>query len=309
MYLSSIRFYYILFPYLLSLLKSYFPFLPLLFPLILPPASSPIAPQNDPHSPSFFLCLCCVFLSLSFYPSEDEEKEESEGLFEVGIYPKTSGHTWRANWWCCSRVVLTHTQRPPLIFSQTLSPTVFHTRFYSHFKAPWLQGSERLNTVYLQLYWLIGFLSTHTHALQETHAREHKRKACTRKKVWWQYVLELNDPLPATRDKFVLCSVCICACVHVYPCLCVTSHSSEVPVCISPLPLHHESPDRAKYTNVYSFVCHLHIIKVKMVTRIKPQTITTFQNWIWESHIHGPHWQKRVNGIFSKQHSHTLHKI
>lgn len=74
----------------------------------------------------------------------------------------------------------TCTESPPLIFSQTLSLSVSntHTHFHSHFKAPWLQGFEGLNTVYLQPHWLIGFLCTHT---PEAHARAHAR---TQIKSW-----------------------------------------------------------------------------------------------------------------------------
>lgn len=119
----------------------------------------------------------------------------------------------------------THTHRkppPPLIFSQTLSLTVSHSHFYSHFKAQWLQGFEGLNTVYLQPYWLISFLCTNTHTPPETQACRHICTGCTHHTQGLMTIrFGTKWPLPASRDKFVLCfgvHLCMCWCLPLSLC-------------------------------------------------------------------------------------------
>lgn len=111
----------------------------------------------------------------------------------------------------------TNAHTVPYSFSHRHSLSHSHTHFHPHIKVPWLQGLERLNTVYLQLHWRISFLSTYTPP--ETHVCTHVHADCTQK-TWWHYVFQLNSSSKLLEMSASCVCVSVCACVCLYLSLC-----------------------------------------------------------------------------------------
>lgn len=111
----------------------------------------------------------------------------------------------------------TQTHAVPYSFSHRHSLSHSHTHFHPHIKVPWLQGLERLNTVYLQLHWRISFLSTYTPP--ETHVCTHIHADCTQK-TWWHCVFQLNSSSKLLEMSASCVCVSVCARVCLYLSLC-----------------------------------------------------------------------------------------